>query len=150
MVCSVVSTRTGRGSSTTLSVSPYEAITYGLEPNASLVTSDKAIVPGYYDVIKKPMDMNTLKRKLEQDQYANANQFYKDFRQLIENCYTFNPAGTVREAGHKLEEEFNRRWANLPPLRPAEDSEPESEEDDAQSDVEQEKCKPFYRFMTIA
>lgn len=100
---------------------------------------DKAIVPGYYDVIKKPMDMNTIKRKLEQDGYANANQFYKDFRQLIENCYTFNPAGTVREAGHKLEEEFNRRWANLPPLRPAEDSEPESEEDDAQSDVEQEK-----------
>ncbi|KIO25740.1 hypothetical protein M407DRAFT_75324, partial [Tulasnella calospora MUT 4182] len=103
---------------------------------------DKAHVPGYYDIIKKPMDMNTVKRKLEQEIYTNANQFFKDFKQIIENCYAFNPAGPVREAGHKLEEEFNRRWANLPPLRPAEDSEPESE-DDAQSDIEQEKCKLF-------
>ncbi|KAG8980541.1 hypothetical protein FRB90_007661, partial [Tulasnella sp. 427] len=100
---------------------------------------DKAIVPGYYDVIKKPMDMNTIKRKLEQDQYTNVNQFHKDFKQIIENCFAFNPAGPVRDAGHKLEEEFNRRWANMPPLRPPEDSEPESEEEDAQSDIEQEK-----------
>lgn len=114
----------------------------GEKSNTSSVISDPTHVPGYYDIIKKPMDMNTVKRKLEQDQYSNANQFYKDFKQIIENCYAFNPVGTVRDAGHKLEEEFNRRWANLPPLRPAEESEPESE-DDAQSDIEQEKCKPF-------
>ncbi|KAJ2810582.1 hypothetical protein GGI24_006987, partial [Coemansia furcata] len=50
--------------------------------------------PTYYDVIKQPMDLGTVKRKLEGGEYATAEQFEADVRLMLANCYAFNPPGT--------------------------------------------------------
>ena len=60
-------------------------------------------MPDYCKVIKKPMDMTTVRRKLEGGEYADAKGFYNDVQLIIRNCMTFNPAGSpVRACGEKL------------------------------------------------
>ncbi|KAJ3042833.1 hypothetical protein HK097_001896 [Rhizophlyctis rosea] len=71
---------------------------------------------GYYEMIKRPMDLSTIRRKLDEGDYDTADQFKEDVVLMFRNCYTFNPVGTdVYEAGKKLEYAFNERWNALPP-----------------------------------
>ncbi|KAG8878194.1 hypothetical protein FRB98_006326 [Tulasnella sp. 332] len=96
---------------------------------------DATFVPNYYKVIKKPMDLSTMRKKLEAHEYPDASKFYADFQQLVKNCFAFNPEGSmVREAGMQLQRVFEEKWAALPPLR----SEAEEEDDD---DLEEEEDK---------
>lgn len=47
-------------------------------------------------VIKRPMDMGTIKRKLETTAYYSAKECIADFRQMFNNCYTYNKPTDVR------------------------------------------------------
>lgn len=96
-------------------------------------------MPDYYKVIKKPMDLRTIKTKLEQNEYSDPRQVYADFQQIVNNCFTFNPEGSVvREAGKKLKHHFEEKWAGLPPLRPL-DSDSSAGESDDDSDIERDR-----------
>ncbi|KAI9572650.1 Bromodomain-containing protein [Boletus coccyginus] len=89
----------------------------------------KLDVPTYFKVIKKPMDLSTMRKKLENHEYPNASKFFDDFKLMIRNCFTFNPAGTpVNQAGIDLQRLFDEKWKNLPPLREASEEEEEEEE----------------------
>ncbi|KAJ2787715.1 hypothetical protein GGI15_000486 [Coemansia interrupta] len=68
--------------------------------------------PTYYDVIKQPMDLGTIKRKLDARQYANdAGAFERDVRLMLDNCYAFNPPGTlVYGLGQDVETAFENEW----------------------------------------
>ncbi|KAG2160074.1 Bromodomain-containing protein [Suillus bovinus] len=95
------------------------------------VDAVKLDIPTYYRVIKKPMDMSTMRKKLEAGEYPNASKFFDDFKLMIRNCFLFNPAGTpVNQAGIELQRLFDEKWKNLPPLRDASDEEEEEEEDE--------------------
>lgn len=75
-------------------------------------------VPNYYTIIKSPMDLATIKRKLDDGEYLTASEFREDLRLMFRNCYTFNPPGTdVHELGKKLEALFEQKWAEMPPPR---------------------------------
>ena len=37
---------------------------------------ERNTVPDYYNVVKKPMDLGTIKNKLSRKQYANPGEFY--------------------------------------------------------------------------
>ncbi|KAJ2793112.1 hypothetical protein H4S07_007151, partial [Coemansia furcata] len=68
--------------------------------------------PTYYDVIKQPMDLGTVKRKLEGGEYATAEQFEADVRLMLANCYAFNPPGTpVHLMGESVERAFDSEWS---------------------------------------
>ena len=91
----------------------------------------KLDIPTYFKVIKKPMDMSTMRKKLEAGEYPNASKFFDDFKLMIRNCFTFNPAGTpVNQAGIELQRLFDEKWKNLPALRDASDDEEEEYEDE--------------------
>jgi hypothetical protein len=84
----------------------------------------KLDIPTYPKVIKKPMDLATMRRKLDALDYQSASEFYKDFKLMIRNCFTFNPTGTpVNQAGQDLQRIFDEKWKTLP-------AEPMSEDDD--------------------
>lgn len=94
----------------------------------------KLDIPNYPKIVKKPMDLLTMKKKLEAKEYANAQAFKSDFDLMIKNCNLFNPVGTpVQIAGTELKRVFNEKWAALPPLRDVSDDE---EEEDEESDDE--------------
>lgn len=47
-------------------------------------------VPGYRAVIKRPMDLSTMRKKISSGQYTSLDAFNADFLQIVDNCATFN------------------------------------------------------------
>lgn len=100
-------------------------------------------IPSYPKIVKRPMDLSTMRRKLENQDYATAQQFHNDFKLMIKNCMLFNPVGTpVCSAGHELDRLFDEKWRGLPPLRPVQLSEDEDDGDDGE-DSEAERLREF-------
>jgi hypothetical protein len=50
----------------------------------------------YFKVVKHPMDMGTIKKKLENNVYHSAKECIEDFRQVFNNCYLYNKPTDVR------------------------------------------------------
>lgn len=68
-------------------------------------------IPQYATIIKHPMDLGTIKSRLVNHQYPNAQAMNSDMRLMFRNCYTFNPPNTyVHDKAKLLEEDYNRVW----------------------------------------
>ncbi|KAF5382911.1 hypothetical protein D9757_006322 [Collybiopsis confluens] len=90
----------------------------------------KLDIPTYPKIIKKPMDLSTMRRKIENHEYPSASSFYDDFKLMIRNCFTFNPAGTpVNQSGQELQRVFDEKWKSLPTEPLSDEDEDEDEED---------------------
>ncbi|KAJ7399096.1 Transcription intermediary factor 1-alpha [Pitangus sulphuratus] len=90
-----------------------------LEDTVGLAPIDRR-VPDYYKIIKKPMDLSTIKRRLEVTNsfYTKPEDFVADFRLIFQNCAEFNePDSEVADAGMKLEAYFEELLRNLYPER---------------------------------
>ncbi|KAI9488830.1 hypothetical protein BDB00DRAFT_25073 [Zychaea mexicana] len=71
----------------------------------------KQNIPHYFQVIKNPMDLGTVKAKLSNNEYDDPRQFDSDVRLMFSNCYSFNPLGTyVFNEGQQLEQEYKAEW----------------------------------------
>lgn len=100
----------------------------------------KLNIPHYPRIVKKPMDMSTMKKKLENKEYSSAEKFYDDFMLMIRNCMAFNPVGTpVHIAGVDLQKAFQDKWQNLPPLKPPQPHSEDEDEEEEESDTENRK-----------
>ncbi|KAJ7750340.1 hypothetical protein B0H16DRAFT_1550372 [Mycena metata] len=47
-------------------------------------------IPTYFDVIKQPRDLQTIRNKLNSDKYDNVEAFVADIRLIVDNAITFN------------------------------------------------------------
>lgn len=69
----------------------------------------------YHDIIKKPMDLGTVKQKMDNREYKSAPEFAADVRLIFTNCYKYNPPDhDVVAMGRKLQGVFETRYANIP------------------------------------
>ncbi|KAG7837081.1 hypothetical protein KL943_001120 [Ogataea angusta] len=50
----------------------------------------KREAPNYYQIIKKPMDLNTVMKKLKNFQYNSKTEFVDDLMLIWKNCLTYN------------------------------------------------------------
>ncbi|EGE04974.1 transcription regulator BDF1 [Trichophyton equinum CBS 127.97] len=107
-------------------------------------------IPSYHNVIKKPMDLQTMQKKLSEGQYENAKEFEADMRLIFKNCYKFNIVGDpVYSAGKTTEAVFDSKWGQKDEWvrqhepasghQSAGTSEESSEEEENETDDEQEK-----------
>jgi bromodomain-containing factor 1 len=72
-------------------------------------------VPTYYDIIKHPMDLQTMERKLNNNEYSDLGSFISDFNQILKNCMTFNgPDHAVTFMSKSMEAAFYRHMKYLP------------------------------------
>jgi histone acetyltransferase len=57
----------------------------------------EAIAPGYFQTIKKPMDFQTIEKRLLRfsDYYKRPEMFWCDIQQMVENCKQFNSSDTM-------------------------------------------------------
>eukprot|EP01135_Chromosphaera_perkinsii_P012073 Nk52_evm11s2579 gene=Nk52_evmTU11s2579 len=96
-------------------------------------------LPDYLTVIKKPMDLGTIKAKLDAKAYRKAHEFASDIRLVFSNCYRYNAADhDVTIMGRKLQEVFEMKFAMCPD-EPEEESEASSSsEDDAEERAAEE------------
>ena len=62
-------------------------------PFHSPVDSVQLGLPDYYKIIKHPMDMGTIKKRLESSYYFSAQECIQDFQRMFTNCYTYNKPG---------------------------------------------------------
>nr|CAD7588559.1 unnamed protein product [Timema genevievae] len=70
--------------------------------------------PTYRKIIKSPMDLSTIKRKLQDLIYKSREDFVSDVRQIFNNCETFNEDDSpVGKAGHSMRLFFENRWGEL-------------------------------------
>jgi bromodomain-containing factor 1 len=85
-------------------------------------------IPHYYSIIKHPMDLGTVERKLQSSnplkpdpnttnpRYFNSDEFIADVRLIFTNCLTFNgEVHVITKLSRFLEEMFDKQMKNLPP-----------------------------------
>jgi hypothetical protein len=46
--------------------------------------------PSYLEVIKKPMDLTTIFKKLKNQEYYQCVDVYKDLKLIVQNCLEYN------------------------------------------------------------
>ncbi|XP_062437619.1 bromodomain testis-specific protein [Rhea pennata] len=73
-------------------------------------------LPDYYTIIKKPMDLSTIKKRLEHNYYAKAAECIEDFKTMFLNCYIYNkPGDDIVFMAQELEKVFSQKIAQMPP-----------------------------------
>uniref|UniRef100_A0A8C5D668 Uncharacterized protein n=1 Tax=Gouania willdenowi TaxID=441366 RepID=A0A8C5D668_GOUWI len=69
----------------------------------------------YHNIIKEPMDLGTIKKKMDQQEYANAEDFCADVRLMFSNCYRYNsPSHEVVSMAIKLQKIFEACYSKVP------------------------------------
>lgn len=53
------------------------------------------IAPGYSLIIKDPMDLSTMKTKIDSNEYRNVMEYRDDLILMCENCMTYNKPDTI-------------------------------------------------------
>lgn len=70
--------------------------------------------PTYKKIIKVPMDIATIKKKLDSNGYKLREEFVDDVRLIFTNCELFNEDDSpVGKAGHTMLSHFETRWVDL-------------------------------------
>ncbi|CAO3702822.1 unnamed protein product [Rhizopus stolonifer] len=73
-------------------------------------------IPDYVDIVKHPMDLSTIEKKLNDKDYAEPEDFEQDIRLMFNNCYLYNPHTLpVHKIAKQLEKVFDDKWAQRPP-----------------------------------
>nr|DBA13720.1 TPA: hypothetical protein GDO54_017064 [Pyxicephalus adspersus] len=69
----------------------------------------------YHDIIKHPMDLSTVKKKMDAREYQDPQAFAADIRLMFSNCYKYNPPDhEVVAMARKLQDVFEMRFAKMP------------------------------------
>ena len=69
-------------------------------------------IPDYLEIIQKPMDLGTIKKKLMGKEYSNQDEFLEDVYLIFENCRKYNtdPRNPVRILCEDLQTQFEIQW----------------------------------------
>lgn len=65
--------------------------------------------PRYFEYIKHPMDISTIRKKLESDEYTSVAEFIADAELMFNNCRTYNnPTSPYIEAAGRLQQRIQQ------------------------------------------
>ena len=71
-------------------------------------------VPDYFDKVKRPMDLSTIKGKMDRREYADEEEFLTDMRQIFENCFLYwKKDDPMWLAGEKLQKTFEDKYSGM-------------------------------------
>ncbi|XP_034398461.1 bromodomain-containing protein 3-like isoform X2 [Cyclopterus lumpus] len=79
------------------------------------VDAIKLCLADYHKVIKNPMDMGTIKKRLENNYYWSASEAMQDFNTMFTNCYIYNkPTDDIVLMAQALEKIFLQKVSQMP------------------------------------
>ncbi|CAH1164402.1 unnamed protein product [Phyllotreta striolata] len=79
------------------------------------VDAKKLNLPDYHRIIKQPMDLGTIKKRLENNYYWSGKECIQDFNTMFTNCYVYNqPGEDVVVMAQTLEKVFLTKVADMP------------------------------------
>ncbi|CAA7404607.1 unnamed protein product [Spirodela intermedia] len=94
----------------------------------------------YFDIIKKPMDFETIRKKMEVKDgtgYKNVREIYADVRLVFTNAMTYNEEkNDVHQMARTLLEKFEEKWLQLLPKVIEEETRQKEEEAKALVEME--------------
>ena len=67
-------------------------------PFLTPVDTIKLELPDYFKLIKYPMDMTTVKKRLENNYYWCSQECIDDVTTMFKNCYVYNKPQEVNES----------------------------------------------------
>ncbi|KAL3617549.1 hypothetical protein CASFOL_037870 [Castilleja foliolosa] len=71
-------------------------------------------IPDYFTIIKHPMDLGTVQKKLLSNHYSNPMDFAADVRLTFKNAMTYNPKGhVVHDMAADMSKFFEVRWKSI-------------------------------------
>ncbi|KAK3294012.1 Bromodomain-containing protein [Chaetomium fimeti] len=71
-------------------------------------------VPDYLKVVKNPMDLTTMKAKMDARQYTDETEFLADMNQIFTNCYTYwRQQDPMWAACEKLQKSFEDKFGQM-------------------------------------
>jgi hypothetical protein len=71
-------------------------------------------VPDYLEKVKKPMDLGTMKAKMDRKEYSDELEFLADMNQMFTNCYTYwSRKDPMWAACEKLQKTFEEKYAGM-------------------------------------
>ncbi|KAI1381891.1 Bromodomain-containing protein [Hypoxylon crocopeplum] len=72
-------------------------------------------VPDYLDKVKKPMDLGTIKTKMDRKEYDNEQEFLADVRLIFSNCFTYHQQNSPMWMNcEKFQKTFEEKFATMP------------------------------------
>jgi hypothetical protein len=75
--------------------------------------------PDYYEIVENPVDLQSIRHKLNVMDYGSPEEFAADVRLMFRNCAVYNTARSgVGRAGVKLSRFFEKRLAQMGLYRP--------------------------------
>lgn len=112
----------------------------------------------YYALIKRPIDLKTIRAKVKAGDYRALPQFHADFHLLFQNALTYNEEGSlVYQDALEMRRVFNEGFAKLeafaqalPPPAAAAGGDKKKKEEEGAVEEEQEKPKPAKKLKTAA
>jgi len=73
-------------------------------------------IPQYFEIIKHPMDLGTVKKRLDRGYYTDVSQFAQDVRLVFNNAQQFNkPETDVHKMAGIVREVFEQKFAKINP-----------------------------------
>lgn len=79
------------------------------------VDTIKLKLPDYHKIITHPMDLGTIKKRLENYYYYSSHECIRDFKTMFQNCYRYNqPAEDVVLMARTLEKVFLNKLVDMP------------------------------------
>ena len=71
--------------------------------------------PDYFSIVHRPMDLTTIKKKLNNNEYKSYENWAEDVQQVWENAMIYNNEGTlIYLMAQDMENWFRRKYKKLP------------------------------------
>lgn len=71
-------------------------------------------IEDYYTIVKDPMDFNTIKGKLSNNQYTSVDEFVLDVYKVFDNCILYNgESNQYSQVAKKMRKEFDSQYNSL-------------------------------------
>lgn len=71
-------------------------------------------MPDYFEKVKRPMDLTTIKAKMDRKEYTTDEEFLADVRQIFDNCFTYwKKRDPMWLAGEKLQKTFEDKFSHM-------------------------------------
>lgn len=97
----------------------------------------KLCIPDYFDIVKHPMDLGTIQKKLNAGVYPTPWEFAADVRLTFSNAILYNPVGNaVNIMAQTMSSVFEPRWKPIEKKLPRPDEEPSAIEPSKNDAVE--------------
>lgn len=72
-------------------------------------------MPDYFDKVAAPMDLSTVKAKMDRREYKSDEEFVTDIRQIFTNCYLYHKQGSpMWQNCEKFERTFEEKYKTMP------------------------------------